>query len=99
MSDAVERLKWLCSADAERLSDCERINQFVKAGIDVTNEIARLRSAIEVIKQATIEGRVCDDVAWIDTVTTLVDHCEQTLSCHAHSDDVARWRRTIALSY
>jgi hypothetical protein len=56
MSDAAERLKWLCSPDAERLSDYERINQIVKAGIDVTNEIVRLRSAIEAIKQATIEG-------------------------------------------
>jgi hypothetical protein len=31
MSDAVERLKWFCSPDAERLSDGERINQFVKS--------------------------------------------------------------------
>jgi hypothetical protein len=52
MSDAAERLKWLCSPDAERLSDYERINQIVKAGIDVTNEIVRLRSAIEAIKRA-----------------------------------------------
>jgi hypothetical protein len=89
MSDAVERLKWLCSSDAERLSDYERINQFVKAGIDVIeqmtndqtlNEIVRLRSAIEAIKKATIEGRVCDDVAWFDTITTLHDFCEQTLT-------------------
>jgi hypothetical protein len=88
MSDAAERLKWLCSPDAERLSDCARINQFVKAGMDVTNEIVRLRSAIEAIKQATIEGRVCDDVAWFDTITTLHDYCEQTLMlCHAHSRD------------
>jgi hypothetical protein len=42
-------------------------------------EIERLRSAIEAIKQATIEGRVCDDVAWFDAVTTLHDFCEQTL--------------------
>jgi hypothetical protein len=96
MSDIVERLKWLCSADAERLSDCARINQFVRAGIDATNEIARLRSAVEVIKQATIEGRVCDDVAWFDTITTLHDYCEQTLMlCHAHSRDV----HAAALSY
>jgi hypothetical protein len=91
MSDAVEHLKWLCSSDAERLSDYERINQFVKAGGDVTNEIVRLRSAVEAIRQATIEGRVCDDVAWFDTITTLHDYCEQTLTpCHDHSHDVAR---------
>ena len=42
-------------------------------------EIERLRSAVEAIKQATIEGWVCDDVAWFDTITTLHDFCEQTL--------------------
>jgi hypothetical protein len=80
VSDIVEHLRWLCSADAERLSDYERVNQFVKAGIDATNEIARLRSAIEAIKQATIEGRISDDVVWFDTITTLHDYCEQTLT-------------------
>jgi hypothetical protein len=88
-SNAVKRLKWLCSPDAERLSDYERINQFVKAGLGVIeqveawqtfDEIVRLRSAVEAIKQATIEGRVCDDVAWFDTITTLHDYCEQTLT-------------------
>jgi hypothetical protein len=39
VSDAVERLKWLCSPDAERLSDYERINQFVKAGFDVIEQV------------------------------------------------------------
>jgi hypothetical protein len=39
MSDAVERLKWLCSPDAERLSDGERINQFVKAGLEAVGEL------------------------------------------------------------
>lgn len=40
----------------------------------------RLREAIEAIKQAAIKGRVCDDVAWFDTITTLHDFCEQTLN-------------------
>lgn len=48
--------------------------------IDALDEIERLRSAIEAIKQATIEGRVCDDVAWFDAITTLHDFCEQTLA-------------------
>jgi hypothetical protein len=39
MSDAVERLKWLCSPDAERLSDGERINQFVKYGLEAITEL------------------------------------------------------------
>jgi hypothetical protein len=165
VSNAVERLKWLCSPDAERLSDYERINQFVKAGLDVSREclvnspdtmpmtdklvdaielvrigagragyrsypgtggvwaganggiadavfedwglarataeilnaaldgrlsavdqietlaeIERLRSAIEAIRQATIEGRVCDDTAWYDSITTLYDFCDQILA-------------------
>jgi hypothetical protein len=42
-------------------------------------EIVRLRSAVEAIKEATIGGRVCDDAAWFDTITTLHDFCEQTL--------------------
>ena len=44
MSDAVERLKWLCSPDAERLSDGERINQFVKYGLEA---ITKLEQRIE----------------------------------------------------
>ena len=39
MSDAVERLKWLCSPDAERLSDGERINHFVKYGPEAITEL------------------------------------------------------------
>jgi hypothetical protein len=39
MSDAVERLKWLCSPDAEPLSDGERINQFVKYGLEAITEL------------------------------------------------------------
>ena len=47
---------------------------------EALDEIERLRSAVEAIKQATIEGRVSDDVAWLDTITTLHDFCEQTLA-------------------
>jgi hypothetical protein len=56
------------------MSDKDRIEEEALA------EIERLRSALEAIKKATIEGRVCDDVAWFDTITTLHDFCEQTLS-------------------
>lgn len=41
--------------------------------------IGRLRLGIAAIKQATVEGRVCDDVAWFDTITTLHDYCDQLL--------------------
>jgi hypothetical protein len=35
-----------------------------------------LVKALEDIKRATLEGRVCDDVAWFDSITTLHDFCE-----------------------
>jgi hypothetical protein len=53
--------------------------EIVMDQIEALDEIKRLRSAIEAIRQATIEGRVCDDVAWFDPVTTLHDYCERTL--------------------
>jgi hypothetical protein len=52
-------------------------------------EIAWLRSAVEEIKRATVEGRVCDDVAWFDDITTLHDFCDQTLAyrpTHSNGD-------------
>jgi hypothetical protein len=53
---------------------------------EALDEIVRPRSAVEAIRQATIDGRVCDDVAWFDTITTLHDFCEQTLTPrHTHS--------------
>lgn len=42
--------------------------------------IAHFRQGVEAIKRATIEGRVCDDVAWFDTITTLHDYCDQLLA-------------------
>jgi hypothetical protein len=38
-----------------------------------------LVKALEAIKQATIDGRVCDDVAWFDNITTLHDFCDEVL--------------------
>lgn len=32
------------------------------------------------IMDATTDGRVCDDVAWFDTITTLYDYCHQALT-------------------
>lgn len=46
----------------------------------MNREIERLRAGIEAIKLATIEGRVCDDVAWFDTITTLHDFCDELLN-------------------
>jgi hypothetical protein len=42
-------------------------------------EIARLRAALAAIQKATIDGRVCDDVAWFDAITTLHDFCADAL--------------------
>lgn len=39
-------------------------------------DIDRLTQGYRDIKTATIEGRVCDDVAWFDTITTLHDFCD-----------------------
>lgn len=36
-------------------------------------------SSLEAIKCATVEGRVCDDVAWFDTITTLYDYCDNVV--------------------
>ena len=40
----------------------------------------RLRAAISAIQKATVDGRVCDDVAWFDTITTLYDFCDHALN-------------------
>lgn len=48
-------------------------------------EIERLRGAISAIQKATVEGRVCDDVAWFDAITTLYDFCDQTLNPWSHA--------------
>ncbi len=60
----------------ERLRDDPGVDDVYEAA----DEIERLRKAIEAIKRATVEGRVCDDVAWFDTITTLHDFCDMTLS-------------------
>lgn len=44
------------------------------------NEIERLRAGLEAIKKATVDGRVCDDVAWFDGITTLYDYIDQVLN-------------------
>jgi hypothetical protein len=46
---------------------------------EAADEIQRLRKAIDDIREATINGRVCDDVAWFSQIETLHDFCESTL--------------------
>lgn len=43
-------------------------------------EIERLRGCLHAIMKATTEGRVCDDVAWFDGITTLFDFCDMALN-------------------
>lgn len=43
-------------------------------------ENERLRAALEAIKRATVAGKVCDDVAWFDGITTLYDYCDLVLN-------------------
>ena len=47
---------------------------------DAIAEIERLRGHLEAIRKATIEGRVCDDVAWFDGITTLHDYCDMAIN-------------------
>jgi hypothetical protein len=48
--------------------------------LKAVNNHDALVKAIRDIKQATIEGRVCDDVAWFDQIETLHDFCDRILS-------------------
>ena len=43
------------------------------------NRIDTLEAALWAIMTACVEGRVCDDVAWFDEVTTLHDFCDLVL--------------------
>lgn len=40
----------------------------------------QLEGALRAIMTATVEGRVCNDVAWFDGITTLHDFCDLVLN-------------------
>lgn len=44
------------------------------------DEIERLRGCLAAIQKATVDGQVCDDVAWFDSITTLHDFCDFALN-------------------
>lgn len=48
-----------------------------------------MAAALREIKRATIEGRVCDDVAWFDTITTLHDYCDDVLARISRMDEAS----------
>jgi hypothetical protein len=47
--------------------------------VQLRAQVAHARTGFESIQKATIGGRVCDDVAWFDTITTLHDFCCQMI--------------------
>lgn len=47
---------------------------------EAATEIERLRGCLDAIMKAAVEGRVCDDVAWFDGITTLFDFCDLSLN-------------------
>lgn len=64
--------------EIERLTErCAAYKGQVEAG---AHEIDRLRAGYEAIKRAAVDGKVCDDVAWFDTITTLYDFCDLMLN-------------------
>ena len=56
-----------------------RVKEAAAEIASLQGEVVGLRAAIKAIKKATIDGRVCDDVAWFDQITTLHDFCDQAL--------------------
>jgi hypothetical protein len=50
----------------------------------MASENERLRAGYRAIMKAAVEGRVCDDVAWFDAITTLHDFCDLMLNADAN---------------
>jgi hypothetical protein len=62
--------------------DVDEIEAAAAEGDMAYDEIAKLRAQVEYavfcfkeIQKATIEGKVCDDVAWFSQIETLHDYC------------------------
>jgi hypothetical protein len=53
---------------------------FIVKAVNRDHHFDLLVNALAEIKRATIEGRVCDDVAWFDQIETLHDFCDRILS-------------------
>lgn len=49
--DIVERLMALCNPASERMSEFDRINAFVSAGIDAAQYVTRLRGELESLRK------------------------------------------------
>jgi hypothetical protein len=51
--------------------------EVINAHQKLVREHREMLAALKAIMRATIEGKVCDDVAWFDQITTLHDFCGQ----------------------
>lgn len=88
MVDAEELAKCF---DADELRGYKPIKNFTReerraiswalrtARVAPAARIELLENALKAIKRATINGDVCDDVAWFDQIETLHDFCERIL--------------------
>lgn len=56
------------------------IVEAVNSHAALKSRIEQLEGALQAIMTATVEGRVCDDVAWFDGITTLHDFCDIVLN-------------------
>lgn len=62
------------------MTDLESYNDAQREIRELRDDRDRLLAGIADIMRATIEGRVCDDVAWFDEITTLHDFCDLLLN-------------------
>lgn len=76
-----------CKADAaeiDRLQEAKRralklADERAKEANESAARIVLLENALKAIKRATLNGDVCDDVAWFDQIETLHDFCGRIL--------------------
>lgn len=64
---------------AESLPERLRVNSCRRAH-ETADRVEQMEGALRAIMKATVEGRVCDDVAWFDDITTLHDFCDLVLN-------------------
>lgn len=65
-------------------SDLAKCEQYKESALERMRDEAEaerdiLRAALRDIKRAIVEGRVCEDVPWFDSKTTLYDFCDMFL--------------------
>jgi hypothetical protein len=76
MSEAADEIDRLRAAKTAAL---KLADERAKEAVELRAKLASARKALEAIKQATIDVRICDDVAWFDAITTLHDFCDDAI--------------------